>query len=152
MAESEKPAPGREPGKPVQKQKPRPWVWDRHGDELYRRSWERFAEWVAWLESAYAPWVLLPPCWPAHTGLAAELKLFWYWHRWTQTGQASPADAVRWHSELRHAASAWRELATCSHEPPVRHRQAIARDRRRRTKDFVDRAMRREFEAEAGED
>ncbi|WP_187369727.1 hypothetical protein [Fodinicola acaciae] len=115
-----------------------PWVWDQQDSASYPTKWKSLAEWVQWLQEAYHPWVLLPPCWPAHEGLSTELRLFWYWHRWTMGGSASPVDAVRWHNDLRQSASAWRELAACTHEAPLPHRAAIERQRRDRTEAFVD--------------
>lgn len=123
-----------------------PWVWDRLSDELHAETWRRFADWVAWLEEAYPPWVVLPDCWPAHEGLRTELVFFWYWHRWLMTSSANPADGVRWHAELHRAAPAWRELATCAHEPLAPRHEQLAEQRRDRTAVFVDQAMRRETE------
>jgi hypothetical protein len=128
-----------------------PWVWDQEDSEVYRAKWEHLAEWVNWLQEAYQPWVVLPPCWPVHDGLCAELKLFWYWHRWTLGGSATPVDAIRWHSDLRHSATAWRELAACTHDAPLRHRAEFEDQRRSRSAAFVIQAHTHRPSVEAGE-
>lgn len=103
---------------------PPPWVWDHVSEEPRAELWRRLAEWVEWLEGAYAPWVTLPPCWPAHEGLVVELRMFRQWHRWLMSQATQPADGVRWHQDLRRSAQAWQVLAGCRHEPPIRqHRQ-----------------------------
>jgi hypothetical protein len=51
--------------------------------------------------------------------------MFWLWHRWAMRTATSPMDGIRWHTELRHSAVAWRELAHCQHEPPARHHDQI---------------------------
>jgi hypothetical protein len=119
---------------------PPPWVWDQLPDELYAESWRRLADWVEWLERAYAPWVVLPVCWPAHEGLRTELTVFWVWHRWFTTAAVNPVDGVRWHSELRRAAQDWRALANCLHDPPPYNREQ---------QDAARRAERDRFIAEA---
>ena len=118
-----------------------PWVWtDKPADNL-ARTWKDFAAWVEWLENAYAPWVLLPACWPAHEGLQAELRMFWYWHRWIQRKAANPIDGVRFHQELRRSAQAWRELSGCRHDDPMPHRLQIRADELRRRDSFVAAAI-----------
>lgn len=97
---------------------PPPWVWERLPPEQHHRRWANLVAWVQWLEQAYAPWVVLPACWPAHDGLRAELVLFWYWHSAIMSRETDPAWGTRWHAELRNAAQAWRELATCEHRQP----------------------------------
>jgi hypothetical protein len=118
-------------------QKTPPWVWDGLSDDLHEETWRRFAEWVSWLTEAYEPWVVLPDCWSVHEGLRVELSMFWYWHRVLMTASVNPVDGVRWHAELRRAAGSWRELAGCQHEPPIRHSQALAEQRRTRTAQFL---------------
>ena len=39
--------------------------------------------------------------------------------RWPIKVESNPADAIRWHQELRTSATAWRELSTCKHEPEL---------------------------------
>lgn len=94
-----------------------PWVWDGLPRDTYRERWTGLVAWVDWLEEAYAPWVVLPNCWPAHEGLRAELVLFWYWHGWLISEATDPVAGIRWHGDLRRAAEAWRELSTCDHRP-----------------------------------
>ncbi len=118
-----------------------PWVWDDLTDEVRAESWRKLAEWVEWLEEAYATWVTLPPCWPVHEGLRTELAMFWYWHRWVSTAAVNPIDGVRWHNEMRRSAQAWRELAACQHEPPVRHHQQMLLANRARRDQFLVRAQ-----------
>lgn len=127
---------------PDDKPKPPPWVWDHLPDEIYNESWRRFAAWVSWLEEAYAPWVMLPPCWPAHEGLRSELMMFWYWHRYLMNRSANPTEGVRWHADLRRAAYDWRDLAGCTHEPPVRHAQELTEHRNAKTQEFVTALLR----------
>jgi hypothetical protein len=102
-----------------------PWAWDelpaRERDGLLRD----LADWVDWLGETYSAWVVLPACWPAHEALRVELAMFWLWHRWVMRTATSPTDGIRWHSDLRQAAVAWRELAQCQHEPPARHHDQI---------------------------
>jgi hypothetical protein len=121
---------------------PPPWVWEHLSDELHDQSLRRLTAWVAWLEEAYAPWVTLPDCWPAHEGLRTELIMFWYWHRYLMTRAVNPTEGVRWHADLRRAAYDWRELAGCTHEPPVRHHEELAEHRHERTQTFVAALMR----------
>ena len=124
-----------------------PWVWDDLTPEVRAESWRRLAEWVEWLEEAYGTWVVLPPCWPVHEGLRTELTMFWYWHRWVSTAAVNPIDGVRWHNELRRSAQAWRELATCQHEPPVRHHQQLLQANRARRDHFLAQAQQAEIRA-----
>lgn len=121
-----------------------PWVWDHLSEEMYAESWRRLAAWVEWLEGAYAPWVVLPACWPAHEGLRTELTIFWIWHRWLMTTAVNPVDGARWHSDLRRAAGAWRELASCRHDAPLRHQQQMDANRRERRDRFIVAASRRD--------
>ncbi|ADJ50408.1 hypothetical protein AMES_8582 [Amycolatopsis mediterranei S699] len=125
-------------------QTPPPWIWDALEDDVRARSWQELADWVDWLGEAYSPWVHLPPCWPAHEGLKTELSMFWYWHRWLSTAAVNPIDGVRWHNELRRSAQAWRELATCQHEPPVAHHHQIVAAQRARRDQFLADAQRPE--------
>lgn len=117
-----------------------PWVWDGLPEQVRAESWRRLADWVEWLEDAYAPWVVLPACWPAHEGLRVELTMFWHWHRWLSTAAVNPIDGVRWHQELRRSAAAWREVASCRHEPPVRHHEQMLTARRTRRDEFLTQA------------
>ncbi|GAA1603376.1 hypothetical protein GCM10009789_66720 [Kribbella sancticallisti] len=119
-----------------------PWVWDELTEEVREQSWQRLAEWVGWLEDAYSPWVMLPPCWPVHEGLRTELTMFWYWHRWLTTAAVNPIDGVRWHNDLRRSALAWRELANCRHEPPVAHHSQILAARRSKHQEYLSEAQR----------
>ncbi|GAA0572623.1 hypothetical protein HPO96_17895 [Kribbella sandramycini] len=117
------------------------WVWEGLGAEERAVRWGGLAEWVEWVEEAYAPWVVLPPCWPVHEGLRVELAMFWYWHRWVVGSAVNPADGVRWHNELRRSAVAWKELATCRHEPPVRHHGQIMADRNAKRDEYLAQAQ-----------
>lgn len=114
-----------------------PWVWTDLALDRDAETWDRFVAWVDWLEDAYAPWVLLPPCWPDHEGLQTELRMYWYWHRWVQRKAVNPIDGVRWHQELRRSATAWQELANCRHDPPLPHRDQIREADRARRDQFV---------------
>ena len=96
-----------------------PWWWDDLDDDERAQNWQGLAWWVDWLVDAYSPWVVLPPCWALHEGIATELKVFWNWHALAIKVESSPADAIRWHQELRTSATAWRELANCKHEPQL---------------------------------
>ncbi|HWS38984.1 MAG TPA: hypothetical protein VN408_40365 [Actinoplanes sp.] len=118
-----------------------PWVWERIPDVPRAELWRRLADWVDWLQEAYAPWVLLPDCWPAHEGLVVELRMFRLWHRWLMAEATQPADGVRWHQELRRSAPAWRELASCRHEPPVRHHEQVRLAARERRDAFLAQAV-----------
>jgi hypothetical protein len=119
-----------------------PWVWDGLGDEVRGAAWNGLAAWVDWLEEAYAPWVMLPPCWPVHEGLRTELTMFWYWHRWVMSAAVNPIDGIRWHNELRRSAVAWRELSTCRHETPVAHHNQIMAARLAKRDEFLDQVRR----------
>lgn len=118
-----------------------PWVWTDLTPDRLARNWQELAAWVAWLEDAYAPWVLLPACWPDHEGLRTELTMYWYWHRWVQRKAANPIDGVRFHQELRRSAQAWRELSNCRHDPPMPHRQQIRAGERQRRDQFIQQVM-----------
>ena len=110
-----------------------PWAWDTLPSDEFRELWGQLVEWVDWLQEAYAPWIVLPACWPSHEGLSAELILFWYWHYSVTSEAHDPTAGVQWHADLRVAAHAWRELATCAHEPPLHHQERTnAADRARR--------------------
>lgn len=124
-----------------------PWVWADLDSDKLERSWRDLATWVDWLEDAYAPWVLLPACWPDHEGLRTELRMFWYWHRWVQRKAVNPIDGVRWHQELRRSAQAWRDLANCRHDPPMPHRQQIRTVERQRRDAYITEAIRTEARA-----
>ncbi|MFG1906735.1 hypothetical protein [Kribbella sp. NPDC048928] len=119
-----------------------PWVWDGLNEEIREESWYGLAKWVDWLEEAYAPWVMLPPCWPVHEGLRTELTMFRYWHRWLMSAAVNPIDGVRWHNELRRSAVSWRELSTCRHEPPVAHHNQIMAARKAKRDQYLDEARR----------
>ncbi|MET7281898.1 hypothetical protein ABZS29_26940 [Kribbella sp. NPDC005582] len=121
-----------------------PWVWDEKEPHEREGNWDKLAAWVAWLEEAYAPWVLLPPCWPVHEGLRTELTMYWYWHKWVMSTAVNPIDGVRWHNEIRRSASAWRELATCRHEPPVAHHGQIMAARLVKRDEYLAQARRTE--------
>ena len=121
-----------------------PWIWDGLPEDIQAESWRRLAAWVEWLEEAYAPWVVLPACWPAHEGLLTELRMYWVWHRWLTTAAVNPADGVRWHHELRRSAQAWGELASCRHDPPVRHQEQMRAVQRQRRDGFLAEASHRE--------
>ena len=120
-----------------------PWVWDHIPEEPRAELWRRLGEWVDWLQEAYAPSVVLPPCWPAHEGLTVELRMFRLWHRWLMSEATQPADGIRWHQELRRSAAAWRELSTCRHEPPVRHQEQLQQAERDRRDQFLAQAAAR---------
>jgi len=115
-----------------------PWVWDRLPEAQRNESWRELVEWVDWLTDAYAPWIVLPDCWPAHEGLRTELTMFWLWHEWLMTAAVNPIDGVRWHQDLRHSAQAWRELANCRHEPPIGHHENIRAAQRARRDQFIE--------------
>jgi hypothetical protein len=128
-----------------------PWVWDELPDDAVRERWRALVAWVQWLEDAYQPWVVLPPCWPEHEGLRHELALFWYWHAWLTTTATDPVAGVRWHADLRNAAAAWRELATCGHRPTsAEHAQIVAAQRACRDQ-FVEDALARRATSRRGE-
>ncbi|HEX6683759.1 MAG TPA: hypothetical protein VF062_13230 [Candidatus Limnocylindrales bacterium] len=118
-----------------------PWDWSRFTAGERAQLLRELSEWVDWLGDAYAPWVLLPPCWPAHEGLRVELTMFWLWHRWMQRSNPSPVEGIKWHNELRHSAAAWRELASCRHEPPVRHHEQLQAAHRERRDHFLTTAF-----------
>lgn len=122
---------------------PPPWVWDNLPPEVHQRRWQNLVAWVQWLEEAYAPWVILPPCWPAHEGLLAELILFWCWHDWLMHEETDPVAGLRWHAELRRAADAWRQLSTCDHRPPGPEQEQVVAAERARRDQFVAEAMTR---------
>lgn len=125
-----------------EKAKPKPpWVWDQLDEETRRDTWQRFAQWVDWLQETYEPWLVLPPCWPLHEALRVELAMFWYWHRYVMTSTANPPEGVRWHNEFRRSAAAWRELANCSHEEPVHYRRQLAEQRRGRHQEYLNQAI-----------
>ncbi|GAB3156286.1 hypothetical protein GCM10027290_53940 [Micromonospora sonneratiae] len=119
------------------------WDWRPLPPQRIAQNWEAFGKWVEWLQESYAAWVILPACWPAHEALVLELKLFWYWYRRDveRSRQPNPVDGINWHESLRRSANAWRELASCTHEPPVRHHQQIQADRRARTRRFIAEAI-----------
>lgn len=114
-----------------------PWAWDTLSDDAHAQAWRDLDAWVGWLQRAYSPWVVLPPCWPVHEGLAAELRVYWYWHDWLMAESGSAAEAAGWHAELRRAAEDWRALAGCTHEPPIRPHARLAQERRDRHDAFV---------------
>ena len=68
--------------------------------------------------------------------------MFWYWHRWVMSAAVNPIDGVRWHNELRRSAVAWRELATCRHEPPVAHHTQILAARQAKRDEYLDQVRR----------
>ena len=116
-----------------------PWVWSGLPQSALRQRWDDLVVWVEWLEEAYAPWVMLPACWPAHEGLRNELVLFWYWHDWLVHEESDPVAALRWHTDLRRAADAWRELATCDHRSPgVEYERIRSAHRARRDRLVAD--------------
>lgn len=117
------------------------WVWDDLPDDVYVGLWREFAAWVAWLEDTYGAWVTLPPCWPLHEALRTELTMFWYWHGEIMSTEQNPVAGISWHNDLRNSAVAWRELAGCDHEEPIRYHRQLAEDRRRRHSEFLERAI-----------
>lgn len=126
-----------------------PWAWDDLPEQAYRERWHSLVSWVQWLEEAYAPWVVLPPCWPAHEGLRTELALFWYWHGWLMSEATDPVAGVRWHADLRRAADAWRDLATCDHHPPGPEHERIVEVQRTHRDRLVSEATNRRLPHEA---
>jgi hypothetical protein len=121
-----------------------PWDWRSLTSEEFEREVEALVSWVGWLETTYAPWVELPPCWPLHESLRNELALFWYRHRYVYGAAGDPAEGIRWHQDLRSSAAAWHALSGCEHRAPLRHQQAL--DDRRRVQ--VRSALRRVLEGE----
>ena len=120
-----------------------PWWWRDFDEALYNECWDAFAPWVEWLVEAYAPWVALPPCWALHEGMATELKIFWNWYESAIKLRANPVDAVRWHQDLRSSAKAWRELATCRHEPDSGRPSTTPQRRKEKAADFIQQARQR---------
>lgn len=102
------------------------WNWTDLSSEEYRERLEDLAGWVAWLVDSYGEWVELPPCWPVHEALRAELSFFCYWNRRIMRLGRDPSEGLRWHLNLRAAAVQWRSLSACRHEP-----EASAARRRR---------------------
>ncbi len=94
------------------------WNWRELSERQRREEIEELAEWVADLQEAYGRWVRVPPCWPLHRALRAELAIFWYWReRLDESPDALPEEAVRWHQSLRVSAQAWAEAyGGCRHE------------------------------------
>lgn len=119
-----------------------PWVWSQLSGNELRQRWQELVAWVEWIEEAYAPWVTLPACWPAHEGLRNELVLLWYWYDWLVHEESDPVAALRWHTELRRAATAWRELATCDHRSPGTEYERIRAAHRVRRDQFVAEVLR----------
>ena len=120
-----------------------PWWWRDFDEAFYNECWDAFATWVDWLVEAYSPWVVLPPCWALHEGMANELKIFWNWYESAIKVRANPVDAVRWHQDMRSSATAWRELATCKHEPDSGHLPAMSQRRKVKAADFIQQARQR---------
>ncbi|WP_051110538.1 hypothetical protein [Longispora albida] len=120
---------------------PPPWDWTGLPPDQLAENWAELAAWAGWLQEAYAPWVVLPDCWPAHEGLRTELRIFWYWHLFAVSASWEPSEALGWHNDLRSAAVAWRELAACRHEPPVRHQEQVQAERLARTRGYVMAAL-----------
>lgn len=91
------------------------WDWSSLSHAELDRRWRTLASWVRWLQDNYAPWVKLPPCWPRHEALRAELEFFRAWHvQLLEDGDAT--EGTSWHSALRSAASAWMEVVDCEHD------------------------------------
>ncbi|GAA3768587.1 hypothetical protein GCM10022225_63940 [Plantactinospora mayteni] len=122
---------------------PAPWAWDDATDEAYEDLWARFVRWVDWVEREYAPWVVLPPCWPVHEALRFELTLLWYAHDAALYRSTDPISGIQWHVDLRNAANAWRALATCDHREPSPEQRRIEQARRDRRDEFAAEAMTR---------
>lgn len=120
-----------------------PWWWNGFDQTLYDECWDEFEPWVDWLVEAYAPWVVLPPCWALHDGLATELKIFFNWHELAVKVRSNASDAVRWHQELRSSAKAWRELTTCKHEPGSPQMSTMSQRRKNKAADFTQQARQR---------
>jgi len=121
-----------------------PWWWDDLDDDERAQNWQGLAWWVDWLVDAYSPWVALPPCWALHEGIATELKVFWNWHALAIKVESSPADAIRWHQELRTSATAWRELANCKHEPQLVQLSTVSQRRREKASAYIAQAVERD--------
>jgi len=117
------------------------WAWQRLSVAERRVQWEGLVEWVEELRRDYAPDVELPPCWPLHEALRAELALLWYWRQAIDNDPLNPAQGVRWHTSLYSSADAWRKLATCRHEDESRHVSAIRRAWTRDADRFVQAAI-----------
>lgn len=117
------------------------WVWEHLPEAGRQELWRGLAGWVEWLEQAYAPWVVLPPCWAAHEGLSTELAMLWCWHDRLRTRESDPADGVRWHAELRHAAGAWQAVAMCEHQLPGPEQQRIRAAQLARRDQFLAEAI-----------
>jgi hypothetical protein len=118
-----------------------PWNWTDRDREQKKILWKQLSDWVNWLEHAYDTWVQLPPCWALHEGLCTELRIFWYWHKLVMKAQSDPAQAVRWHRELRTSAHAWSLLANCAHEPQLRQLDAMAEQRAQQVASFTHAAI-----------
>ena len=73
------------------------------------------AAWVDWLQQTYETWVKLPPCWPEHEALRAELMFFKVMHEEAMHSQGG-YEGVNWHAMMRNAAQQWEQLASCKHE------------------------------------
>ncbi len=95
-----------------------PWNWSRLAAPERQAALADLADWVVDLQEAYGRWVRLPPCWPCHRGLRAELAAFWYWRQHLDRSPTAAADeAVRWYQALRLSAQAWAEAyGGCRHE------------------------------------
>lgn len=91
------------------------WDWARLDIGERERRWDALVAWTGWLQEHYAAWVTLPPCWPRHEALRAELEFFRSWHaQLLDDGDGS--EGVSWHASLRAAATAWKDLADCEHD------------------------------------
>lgn len=121
-----------------------PWVWDELSAEDHEATWREFSAWVGWLEQEYGTWVRLPPCWPLHEALRAELAMFWYWHGDVMTVVDDPVTGIAWHNDLRQSALAWQQLADCDHEEPIRYHRQLAEQRRVRHERFLGQAITRD--------
>jgi hypothetical protein len=117
------------------------WNWSQLTGQDFERNLRDLAAWVQRMETDYGEWLQLPPCWPLHVGVREELALFWYWHRYAQRVAETPYEGVRWHHEFRAAADAWRSIASCKHEEPVRYRAELEKREAELGAQFLERAV-----------
>jgi hypothetical protein len=125
---------------------PPPWVWSDLRGAALTQAWEELGSWVSWLEEAYAPWIVLPDCWPLHEGLCVEIRIFYYWHEYLTTHALPAVESLRWHSELRSASRQWQALAQCVHEDAAPHVLDMRRQRLQVRRRYLDQARARTAE------
>jgi hypothetical protein len=116
------------------------WDWNGLDSAGYQGRLRDLASWVSWLVGTYEDWVELPPCWPLHESLRAELAFFCYWHRRIARIGRDPSEGIRWHLSMRLAATRWRAVGACRHEEPSSHMAQLQAERTTALRGFLARA------------